>query len=196
MRILPSAIAACILASSTAAFTPRRVGRPTSTNALLNGASTLQLSSSDFSQAETGETNKEKSNTSWAKEESSNEPFENSGPLAWMQQYLDLAGIKPGENIAYGPFTTGPVKDSERISSDEASRRREEAAGNLQNIDNDERDRRLQISKLMTVATVAYAGWAALLGDQGDFRGHILRFLTFVPLMFTVGYRLSAETGL
>lgn len=124
------------------------------------------------------------------------EAFVNKGPMAWMQQYLELAGITPGETIAYGPFTTGPVPESKRASPEEAALRREEATRNLQNIDMDERNRRLQASKVMTVVTVVYAVWAALIGDQGDFGGHMLRLLTFFPLMLSVGYRLSYESGL
>lgn len=129
-------------------------------------------------------------------EKAAEKEFVNNGPMAWMQQYLDLAGIVPGQTIAYGPFTTGQVEESLRTPAQEAAKRQEEAARNLQNIDMDERNRRLNASKVMAVGTAVYAVWAALIGDQGDLGGHILRFMTFLPLMLAVGYRLSSQTGL
>lgn len=122
--------------------------------------------------------------------------FVNTGPMAWMQQSLDLAGVVPGQTIAYGPFTTGTVKESDRKSAEEAARLRDEATQKLQNIDMGERNRRRGASEVMTVATVVYATWAALLGDQGDLAGHFLRLGTIFPLFLAVGYRLSADTGL
>lgn len=122
--------------------------------------------------------------------------FVNNGPMAWMQEFLDLAGVVPGQTIAYGPFTTGIVPESNRKSMTEAAMLRDEAARNLQNIDKDERTRRLEASKIMTLLTAIYAVWAALVGDQGDLVGHLLRFATVFPLFLAVGYRLSAETGL
>ena len=130
------------------------------------------------------------------KVEQQRQEFVNKGPMAWMQQFLDLAGVVPGQTIAYGPFTTGSVKESDRKPAPEAERLRAEATQNLQNIDMEERNRRRGASEIMTVLTVIYAIWAALLGDQGDFAGHVLRFGTIFPLFLAVGYRLSADTGL
>ncbi len=131
-----------------------------------------------------------------AEADTESQEFKNDGPMAWMKEFLDLAGVVPGQTIAYGPFTTGVVSETDRKSTEEAAKLREEATQNLQNIDMDERSRRMGASNVMTVLTTMYAVWATFLGDQGDFAGHMLRFGTVFPLFLAVGYRLSADTGL
>jgi hypothetical protein len=48
----------------------------------------------------------------------------------------------------------------------------------------------------MWALSAAYVGWASLIADDGGLSGHILRFLSVIPLFLAVGYKLSAETGL
>jgi hypothetical protein len=121
--------------------------------------------------------------------------FENDGPLAWLQMYLDMFGLKEGKSIAYGPIPVN-IDESKRPSSEIAEKMRSEAAMNLQNIGVDERQRRDNAANFMAVFTAVYATWSALFADHGGFDGHVLRFLTVIPLFFAYGYKLSAQTGL
>jgi hypothetical protein len=121
--------------------------------------------------------------------------FENDGPLAWLQMYLDMFGLKEGKSIAYGPIPVN-IDESKRPSSDVAEKMRKDSAKNLQNIGMDERQRRDNAANVMAVVAVVYATWATLFADQGDFGGHVLRFLTVIPLFLAYGYKLSAQTGL
>lgn len=121
--------------------------------------------------------------------------FENKGPLAWMQMYLDMFGVKEGKSIAYGPIPVN-IDESKRPSSDVAEKLRNDATENLQNIGMNERQRRDNAANVMAVVTVVYATWSALFADHGEFGGHVLRFLTVIPLFFAYGYKLSAQTGL
>jgi hypothetical protein len=121
--------------------------------------------------------------------------FENDGPLAWLQMYLDMFGLKEGKSIAYGPIPV-TIDESKRPSSDVAEKMRNDAAENLQNIGMDERQRRDNAANVMAVVAVVYATWSALFADHGGVGGHVLRFLTVIPLFLAYGYKLSAQTGL
>jgi hypothetical protein len=121
--------------------------------------------------------------------------FINNGPLAWMNTYLDLFGVREGKSMFYGPIPID-VDDSKRVSEEEAAALRKNAAKNLENIGNDERQRRTFAGNIFAAVTAAYVVWAALVADNGAIEGHLLRFLSILPLFFTVGYKLSAETGL
>jgi hypothetical protein len=121
--------------------------------------------------------------------------FENDGPLAWLQMYLEMFGLKEGKSIAYGPIPVN-IDESKRPSSDVAKKMRNDAADNLQNIGMDERQRRDNAANVMAVVTAVYATWVALFADHGGFDGHVLRFLTVIPLFLAYGYKLSAQTGL
>ena len=120
--------------------------------------------------------------------------FQNDSLFAWLAPYLELAGIAPGKTIAYGPFVLD-VDDSKRVSDEEATRRRAEAALQMVNIGPEERARRANASQIMLVVTAIYAVVSSLI-DQGDMHGHIIRFGIWLPLLFGYGYRLSAEQGL
>jgi len=193
MKVQSLAVAALAASSMVDAFSSRTSQRPRNSG----GAGSQQFTVSEPEMENQVEKSKETSPPVMDTEKPT-EPsvFVNNGPLAWMQQFLDWMGVKPGETIAYGPFTTGPVEESKRTAPEEASQFRQEAARQLQNIGMEERNRRLEASKVMNVLTVVYAVWAALIGDQGDLGGHMLRFATVLPLFLTVGYRLSSETGL
>jgi hypothetical protein len=209
MKFLPLALAA-VVATSVEAFSPLSHPRTTSIynvgsfsmagkqlqqrNDLLFSSKIL-LDDPETMEATTTTSNS-KENKSANKGDNKKEDFVNNSPMAWMQDFFDLAGTVPGQTIAYGPFAKGQVPESQRTSVQEAAKRQDEAARNLQNIDMDERTRRLNASNAMAVAGAIYAVWAALIGDQGDFGGHMLRFLTIFPLFLSVGYRLSAQTGL
>lgn len=192
MKIRPWVVAAwathSLLAPAAVAFSPLSTAVPNrNIHGHPRGVTTpkLSLSTEDATEKEIQQQQQQRT-----------EEFVNKGPMAWMQQFLDIAGVVPGQTIAYGPFTTGAVKESDRKPPKEAARLREEATKNLQNIDMEERNRRKGASEIMTVLTVVYALWATFLGDQGDLTGHVLRFGTIFPLFLAVGYRLSADTGL
>lgn len=123
------------------------------------------------------------------------ESFVNDGPLAWMSLYLDLAGVQEGKSIAFGPFPVN-IDESKRQPDAIASKLREEAARNLQNIGMDERKRRAMAAKVMGVVTFVYVVWASLVLDDGGYIGHVLRLLSILPLFPAVGFQLSADTGL
>jgi hypothetical protein len=121
--------------------------------------------------------------------------FVNDGPMAWMNPYLDLFGVKEGKSIAFGPIPID-IDESKRPSPAIAAELRKEAAKIFQNIGMDERERRAKAGDIFAIATVAFTVWAALFADNGQLAGHVLRFLSVIPLFLTVGYKLSAETGL
>jgi hypothetical protein len=131
-----------------------------------------------------------------AKEDSEQQgEFDNNGPLAWMQTYLDLLGVKEGKSVFFGPIPVN-VDESKRTTHDEATKRRETAARDLTNINMDERQRRDQAGSIMWVVSALYIAWASLIADDGGLSGHLLRFLSVVPTFLAVGYKLSAKTGL
>jgi len=122
--------------------------------------------------------------------------FVNKGPMAWMDPYLDLMGIEPGKKLNYGPLFPQSVDESDRVSTEEQEADRQRAARDLVNINQDERDRRAQASKLMAAVSVGYIFWASVIADDGGISGHLLRLASALPLFFAVGYKLSADTGL
>jgi hypothetical protein len=126
--------------------------------------------------------------------EKNKQEFVNDGPLAWMNRYLDMFGIREGKAVAYGAPVD--VDESKRPTPEVAQQLRQDAAKLFQNIGMDERERRATAGNIFAAVTVVYAIWASLLADQGNFEGHVLRFMSVIPLFFTVGYKLSAETGL
>lgn len=127
-------------------------------------------------------------------EEATSSEFVNDGPLSWMTTYLDAMGIQEGRAIYYGPIP-GEVDETKRPSESESVALRQQATQELMNINKDERQRRNQAGQVMTVLSIAYIAWAALVADDGGFTGHILRFLSVIPLFLAVGYKRSAATG-
>jgi hypothetical protein len=121
--------------------------------------------------------------------------FVNDGPLAGMTTYLDKLGVKEGRSIYFGGLTTD-VDESKRNSEEDAAALRQKSSEDLTNIGMDERDRRDKAGDVMWAVSAAYVGWASLIADDGGFAGHILRFLSVIPLFLAVGYKASAETGL
>lgn len=121
--------------------------------------------------------------------------FVNDGPLAWMQSYLDLGGIKEGKSVYMGPFGVD-VDASNRVTESQASAFRQQAACDLRNIGPDERARRDKAGDVMTALSAAYVVWAALIADDGSIIGHLLRFMAAVPIFFAIGYKVSAQKGL
>jgi hypothetical protein len=109
-----------------------------------------------------------------------------------MTPFLDLFGFKEGKRMNYAiPMDVVGQSNVSKISDADAARLREEATKTLSNIGTEERERRAQAAKVFGIITALYSVWAALIADDGGLSGHILRFLSIIPLFFTVGYKLS-----
>lgn len=125
--------------------------------------------------------------------ETTSDEFVNDGGFAWMAPYLTAMGIEPGKTVKYGPIAFDAYVT---VSADESDKRKAQATLELVNIGPDERQRRSQASRVMYFVAVLYTLWATFLGDNGEFGGHVLRFLTVIPFFFAYGYQKSAETAL
>ena len=121
--------------------------------------------------------------------------FVNDGLFSWMTPYLNLFGIQEGKSVWFGPIPVD-IDTSNQPSMEQAAQLRKEAADNLMNIGMDERERRAQASNVFAVLTAVYMTVSTLALDHGDLNGHLLRFMSVIPLFFTTGYKLSADTGL
>lgn len=121
--------------------------------------------------------------------------FSNEGPFSFMTMGLKAGGIEEGKKITYGVFAqdvTGKV-----TSEEQASRLRATAAENLTNIDDEERARRAQVGNTLLLLSAVIGSYNSLFVDQGDFAGHVGRFISVLPA-FTFGYayNASAKEGL
>jgi hypothetical protein len=123
------------------------------------------------------------------KQEGQTNTFENNGPFSWMEGFM--GAFEEGKTMTL----VAPLKDGV-VSEEQATKQRQEFTDNLQNIGMDERERRRKAGEIAAAVTAAYAIWASLIGDQGDLGGHLLRFLTIIPLFLTVGFKKSADSGL
>ena len=122
--------------------------------------------------------------------------FVNNGPGQWLSPYLDIFGMKEGKSLMYAIPVDVDKDVANKVSPEESARLQEDATKNLYNIGTAERQRRDQASKITAVITVVYVVWASLIADDGGIGGHVLRFLSILPLFFTFGFKLSADTGL
>lgn len=119
------------------------------------------------------------------------ELFANDGPFSWMTPFL--FAYQDGKSLAAGI----PVeKSSQSSSAENTTKDRQGNAEKLMNIGMEERERRRNAGDVFLVITSVYVLWASLIADHGDFAGHILRFMTVLPLFFTVGFKKSADSGL
>lgn len=121
--------------------------------------------------------------------------FENGGLFSWMIPYLSMLGVEEGKRVLYGPIAV-PVDPFTIPDEAEVTRRRKQAAIDLVNIGMEERNRRLMVGNAFTIISAIYVAWAALIADDGSLSGHILRFASAFPILFAVGFKLSAETGM
>jgi hypothetical protein len=183
--------------SSSMASTPRARGdEPASFTAWrrrpLSPPKFLRMSPNEVAHDDASTTTTTTTTTTTAKPQ--DEEFVNDGPMAWMEPYLQRMGIEEGKAIAYGPIAVD-VDEANRPPPQVAELLRNEAAQNLVNINVQERQRRDVAGTLAWYATVSYATWAAVLADDGGWGGHVLRFVTVIPLFLAVGYKRSAKTG-
>lgn len=118
--------------------------------------------------------------------------FVNDGPFDFLTDFLEVGGIEEGKKITWGVIPQ--AVDSENIvPEEEALRRRQIAAENLTNIDDDERDRREVAGDVLLNLSTIYATYLAVFVDDGGISGHFLR-LTLLPLFaLAYGYKESAK---
>ena len=163
--------------------------RPSTSPSCLNVATEKETTPVDQATLVDGPSNKA---TTMNKDQVDNESFENQGLFWWMTNFLFLH--EDGKSMAYGM----PVdaNNSQKASPGQVAQQKQEFADNLMNIGMEERERRRNAGKVFTILTGVYVVWASLIADQGDLQGHILRFLSFLPLFFASGYQKSAEAGL
>jgi hypothetical protein len=128
--------------------------------------------------------------------EKDQQTFVNNGPGQWLSPFLDVFGMKEGKSLMYAIPMDVDKEAANKVSPEESARLQKDATKNLYNIGIAERERRNQASKVTAVISVVYVVWASLIADDGGIGGHVLRFLSILPLFFTFGFKLSAETGL
>ena len=119
--------------------------------------------------------------------------FKNDGPFSFMEEALGVGGITEGKKIVWGVLTE---EVGEKVPEDTASKLREEAAQNLTNIDEEERDRRDRAGSVIYAITAVFALYLSIFVDQGDFAGHLMRFSVFPFFSLGYGYKQSAKEGL
>mmetsp|Transcript_5365 Transcript_5365/g.7017 ORF Transcript_5365/g.7017 Transcript_5365/m.7017 type:complete len:194 (-) Transcript_5365:270-851(-) len=193
MKIRPFVLAA--LLQSSLAFMPHRaISRSLQCRVPQSDLGLLQSSSSETESAMeigagVGVANKETGESTSL----DSMHFVNDGPFSWMGRYLDLFGMTEGKKL-YGAI---PLEArAAEVDANEVAKRRAQAAVDMMNIDIDERERRNNIGNVLAAATSVYVLWAALYADDGGLEGHLLRFLTFIPLGFAAGFKISAKAGL
>eukprot|EP00543_Licmophora_paradoxa_P007261 CAMPEP_0202443462 /NCGR_PEP_ID=MMETSP1360-20130828/2715_1 /ASSEMBLY_ACC=CAM_ASM_000848 /TAXON_ID=515479 /ORGANISM="Licmophora paradoxa, Strain CCMP2313" /LENGTH=182 /DNA_ID=CAMNT_0049059151 /DNA_START=79 /DNA_END=627 /DNA_ORIENTATION=- len=127
-----------------------------------------------------------------------NGEFVNDGPVGrFLSFYLEKFGVVEGKTILYGPFPRDINQSEVAAISDQTSNElRAAAAASLQNIGDDERQRRRDASNIFYKIAAAYAVFASLFLDAGDFDGHLARMAVLPLFAFGYGYNTSAETGL
>mmetsp|Transcript_21330 Transcript_21330/g.32497 ORF Transcript_21330/g.32497 Transcript_21330/m.32497 type:complete len:201 (+) Transcript_21330:43-645(+) len=200
MKIPPAAIAALLLTPSASAFgtiglRPRHIAlsRKSKLFTVLeesSSSSTGEGSSSDDEATEPAE-----SDTTLTPPVLDESEFSNDGPFSFMTKGLKAGGIEEGKKITYGVFAQDVTEKI--VSEEQASRLRATAAENLMNIDDEERARRAQVGNALLLLSVVIASYNSLFVDQGDFVGHVGRFISVLPV-FTFGYayNASAKEGL
>lgn len=121
--------------------------------------------------------------------------YQNDGPFAFMQSFLELGGLtKEGKSIYFGALTIDANTDA--TPPEEAAKLRQLATDNLTNIGDEERARRDQAGDVMTVLSAIYIFWASVIADDGGLGGHILRMVASFPIFLAYGYKESAKSGL
>lgn len=124
--------------------------------------------------------------------------FRNDGKY-WFMKTL-MAPYSEGARL----FNGIPMQQSNNISSrknevseEEIADRRQRSASELVNIDDMERNRRIESGNLCLALTALVTTYIVTFIDQGDLYGHLIRFIAIYPF-FAVGYglRKSGKAGL
>ena len=119
--------------------------------------------------------------------------FVNDGLFSWMTNFMTM--YEDGKSVPLGiPMTSS--SESRKASPETIALQKKEYSDNLTNIGWEERERRRQAADIFAVVTAVYVLWASLIVDQGDLQGHLLRFMSFLPLFLAVGLKKSAQSGL
>jgi len=185
MRLIPLCFTAALLLQSSNAFVPR-----VPANVPVSVAKRMAI----VAEADSKESLEEKSTLMDDGKAFEAKPFENNTLFSWLVPYLTLFGMKEG-NTMYGVLPVA-VDEDQRVGTEEAARRRAQAAVEFVNIGMEERERRDKMGDVFAVVTTVYVIWAALIGDDGDLQGHIFKFLSFIPFLFAIGLKLSSKAGL
>eukprot|EP00980_Cylindrotheca_fusiformis_P012510 scaffold3073_cov66-Cylindrotheca_fusiformis.AAC.25 len=119
----------------------------------------------------------------------------NDGPYSWIAPYLTLGGYEAGSSLKGGMVSKDKMS-SRTLSEEEKEARRKKATEDMVNINDDERQRRRELSNLFYKVTAIYAGISSLILDDGSLVGHFWRFAIFIPLSTAYGFQLSAQRGL
>ena len=129
-------------------------------------------------------------------EKKDNGQFVNDGMLAGLQPFLKLFGFEDGKQMILAVPTSKKEGDAPLVTDDVASERRRKAALDLINIGPDERERRAKAGKIFLYISAFYAFVTAVVLDEGDINGHILRFSVILPFFFGYAFKQSAKFGL
>jgi hypothetical protein len=127
-----------------------------------------------------------------AQASSSAKEFVNDGPFRWMADYMGM--YSEGKTVKYGVLTVDA--DTGSFDASEAAARRLASQETLTNIGTAERERRDQVGDVMIAASAIYATYSSLFMDDGGIMGHVARFGIILPVMFALGYKKSADSGL
>ena len=112
--------------------------------------------------------------------------FVNDGPFFFMQPFLEVLGFKDGTQTYFGPAKNLDPKDYP--SAEEQMKLKQQAAEEMVNINQDERDRRIYAGNIAYKVSLAYAIFAGLF-----LQDPLSRFLVVLPLFFAVGYTKSGQ---
>jgi len=125
-----------------------------------------------------------------------NEVFVNDGMLSGLQSFLKLFGFEEGKQMILAVPTPKKEGEAPLVSEDIAMERRKQAAIDLINIGPEERERRDKAGTICLYTSAIYAFLTAVILDQGDINGHIVRFTIILPFFFGYAFKQSAKFGL
>eukprot|EP00594_Rhizosolenia_setigera_P008261 CAMPEP_0178955982 /NCGR_PEP_ID=MMETSP0789-20121207/9941_1 /TAXON_ID=3005 /ORGANISM="Rhizosolenia setigera, Strain CCMP 1694" /LENGTH=180 /DNA_ID=CAMNT_0020637741 /DNA_START=44 /DNA_END=586 /DNA_ORIENTATION=+ len=119
--------------------------------------------------------------------------FRNDGKYWFMKTVLQFLKPDTGKRI---DIKAGLVDVVEEVTEEEAEKRRNYAADNLINIDEDESTRRIDLGKKVLIAACFYAAFVSIFVDQGDFFGHFVRVSIFPFISLGYGLLESGKASL
>jgi len=122
--------------------------------------------------------------------------FRNDGKYWFMK--TGLGSYKEGMEVVNGvPIERVVVgTNDDNISVEEAAKLRKRAALEMVNINDDERQRRIDIGNLSLAIAAIYATYLVYFVDIGDVFGHFVRLSVIPFLNLGYGFRASGKAGL
>lgn len=125
--------------------------------------------------------------------------FQNDGRYFFMKTGLGFyeEGMRVVNGIPTTTVTANKSEDDNFVELDEAARRRERATESVTNIDDDERQRRIDTGNAALTAAALYACVLSLFVLQNDdILGHVIRLSVFPLYSLGYGFRESGKAGL